>query len=383
LLLGLALLVLGACPTPRPPPVPVDAVLSEPIRLTLSDGLEVGGEITLPVGLKKGEKRPGIVLIHGSGPADQDETIPGDLTENGKPARLFAQLAQALSRSGFIVLRYHKRGVLGAIESNAAFRANPGAFLYTPVWSTISRETLTRDAARAVERLRSDPRVSQLALLGFSEGTMIAPLLAAQDPSIRALILLSSVGRNLKDVLHFQEVERQAGDVARWADRDQDGALVPDEIGVELRGAIPLARADANLDGKISRPELSSALDARYSLFVEAVETGDPTDTVSGAPKGWYRSWFQAEKNLSLLPRIRPFPILLVHGEDDMQTPFETEAKPLYEAMLKAGRRDVSMLSYPGLGHGFSLRRVGRPTLGPIDPQVLAELCDWARRTLF
>jgi alpha-beta hydrolase superfamily lysophospholipase len=46
---------------------------------------------------------PAVVLVHGSGAMDRDETIG--------PNAIFEQLATALSNAGYAVLRYDKRGV--------------------------------------------------------------------------------------------------------------------------------------------------------------------------------------------------------------------------------------------------------------------------------
>ncbi|MGB8934469.1 MAG: hypothetical protein WCC17_05120 [Candidatus Nitrosopolaris sp.] len=54
---------------------------------------------------------PGVLLIHGSGPNDKNETA-GFVHKSGpKPPTPPWQIAQYLSERGFAVLRYDKRGV--------------------------------------------------------------------------------------------------------------------------------------------------------------------------------------------------------------------------------------------------------------------------------
>lgn len=382
-LLLLAALLLAACPRPEGPPAVAVEVVREPVKILTAGAGQIEGELTLPAGLAKGDKRPAIVLIHGSGPTDKDETVPGELTEDGQPAKLFGQLSDSLSKGGFIVLRYNKRGVIKPFTSSIEYRQNPSDFVDALFWPTISRETLMEDANRAVAFLRADPRVDGVSLLGHSEGTMIAPIIANADPSIRSLILIGAVGRNLQEIMYFQDVEQQQRTVLALVDANNDGVIAPEEVPEEFKAGLPFPILDTDKDGRVSSSELTSALEAQHKAFLAQVEAGGAREMLRGFPKGWYRSWFAAEPNLSLLPRIRALPVLIVQGEDDVQTPFLTEAKPLYDAMKKAGKEPVALKSYPGLGHGFSERKGGRPTIGPIDAQVLSDITRWARETLF
>src|SRR5436309_10414986 len=70
--------------------------------IDLGNGVKTNAQLTVPA-IGKGPF-PGVLLIHGSGAVDQNET----LAKNAKP---FWQIAQYLSERGFVVLRYDKRGV--------------------------------------------------------------------------------------------------------------------------------------------------------------------------------------------------------------------------------------------------------------------------------
>ena len=68
------------------------------------------GTLTLPVGVTK--PLPALVLVHGSGPNDRDETILAN-----KP---FRDLAWGLASKGIAVLRYEKRTKEYATKLRAA-----------------------------------------------------------------------------------------------------------------------------------------------------------------------------------------------------------------------------------------------------------------------
>lgn len=96
---------------------------------------------------------PAVVLIAGSGPNDRDETLFGH-----KP---FLVISDVLTRGGFAVLRYDKRGVGGS----------------TGDYSKATIQHFAEDAHAAVEYLRQRREIdrSYIGLLGHSEGGIIAP----------------------------------------------------------------------------------------------------------------------------------------------------------------------------------------------------------------
>src|ERR1035441_9246797 len=59
---------------------------------------KLSGTLTVPVGAGP---FPAVVLVHGSGPNDRDETVGG--------AKVFKDLAEGLASRGIVVLRYEKR----------------------------------------------------------------------------------------------------------------------------------------------------------------------------------------------------------------------------------------------------------------------------------
>jgi hypothetical protein len=91
---------------------------------------------------------PAIILIAGSGPNDRDETIFGH-----KP---FYLLSDYLTRNGFAVLRYDKRGVGKS----------------TGDYSKATISDFVTDASNALEYLKSRKEIdsSKIGMLGHSEG---------------------------------------------------------------------------------------------------------------------------------------------------------------------------------------------------------------------
>jgi pimeloyl-ACP methyl ester carboxylesterase len=158
---------------------------------------------------------PAVLLIHGAGAADMDGYIPPELsgTENG--ARIFLQIAEYLSERGFVVLRYDKRGV----SENATI-------LDPDVFGNATVQQLQRDAEVALEVLMQQAEVDRgnITLLGISEGTTIAPRIAAERPeNVKNIVLMSAASQTLYDIMYANLVNRTILFAQELWDDNHDG----------------------------------------------------------------------------------------------------------------------------------------------------------------
>jgi dienelactone hydrolase len=167
---------------PYEPPAYVDAKSFHEEKVTVSAGrFPLKGTLTIPA---SGKQHPGLVLVHGSGPHDEDETVGAN-----KP---FRDLAQGLASRGIVVLRYEKRT-----------KAYPTA-KKADEW-TLADETID-DALAAAELLRNRPEVDPryVYVLGHSLGGMAAPFIAQRDPKLAGIIILAGSARSVLDLLEEQ-----------------------------------------------------------------------------------------------------------------------------------------------------------------------------------
>jgi len=274
-------------PPPKPKPdysAPADApYIAEEVAVKTPAGHTLAGTLTLPKGASSKQPVSAIVTITGSGPQDRDENI-------GLPGfQPFRQLADALGRHGIAVLRMDDRGT-GA--SGGTFKGSTSADFAEDI-----------RAGLAYLRTRPEIRADRLAVMGHSEGALIAPMVAEKEPTLRAIVLLAGIAQPGRTALQFQ-MKNQI---------EHNTTLTP-----EMRDA-QIAEVPKKIDALM-------AADPWMKFFL----TYDPSTTMR---------------------RVKT-PVLILTGSRDQQA--VPEQLPLMEAAFKeAGNKDVTARVVPDVNHLF------------------------------
>jgi hypothetical protein len=149
-------------------------------EVTVGEGeWKLSGTLSVPVGAGP---FPAVVLVHGSGPNDRDETVGG--------AKVFKDLAEGLASRGIVVLRYEKR----TMQYRARIASIPKF--------TVQEETV-EDAVLALALVRSLAEVNgqRVFAIGHSLGAYLAPRIAEQDGKLAGIVLLAGNVRPMEDLL--------------------------------------------------------------------------------------------------------------------------------------------------------------------------------------
>jgi dienelactone hydrolase len=241
---------------------------------------------------------PAVVLVHGSGPNDRDETALAN-----KP---FRDLAWGLASQGVAVLRYDKR-----TRAHAAKTAKLPSF-------TVKEETVD-DALAAVALVRRTPGVDpkRVFVLGHSLGGMLVPRIGAADREgqIAGFVVFAGATRPFEDEF-LRQYEYLFG---------LDGQITP----VEQKQLDEFRRQAA----RIKQLKLTDAANANELLLF-------------AAPAYWLdlRGYFPpAAAQLKQ-------PLLILQGERDYNVTMDAFRD--WQKELGA-RKGVTFKTYPKLDHLF------------------------------
>lgn len=354
-------------------------ITREQVQIDFGKGWVAKAELTYPSRAKG--RLPLVVLLHGSGHNDMNQTLP-----EGK-GETFVPLSQGANREGFATLRFNKRGVtdIGPVESTDPAQLNPK----NPY------DLIQQDAASVVRFGARSPKVdpSKIFLLGHSEGTNVAANLAADPkkfgiPEPAGVIAMGVVGNDIKTLLTLQLFGRLLLQMHDEFDVDGDGRLTaleatdglvgqPKEAADKFRSVLldgdkVLASTDTDQDGQI-------AIDAEAGAVLREASGIDDYPNTPGLEtlKDYVTDIARFPTVTEALPKFSG-PTLLLNGENDLQTPARA-ALAADAAVAAAGNKDHTVIIYPGMAHTMNITSKFYPEFGNPDQQVVTDIRAWLK----
>ncbi|RZK45070.1 MAG: alpha/beta hydrolase, partial [Hymenobacter sp.] len=304
--------------TPRPP------LPYRELPLTFAGGaagVTLAGTITAPPSLRG----PAVVFISGSGPHNRDSEEFGH--------KSFLVPADALTRQGFVVLRYDERGV----------GASTGRY------ATAGTTDFAQDAAAAVRALRADHRlrVSKIYLVGHSQGSLEAVQVAAQDPALAGVVLLGGIGQPNATLYQARMRGNFQARLAAASPADKPGV----EKYIRLHEKL-IAIAAATPD---SAAALTQMLRVAPALGVSAEEV--PYYAATYLEHTLHD--ILAQDPTPYLRRLK-MPVLALTGAQDTETPATTQLPALQAQLQLAGNQHVTTVVVPRVNHFFQTNAPGQ-----------------------
>ncbi|HEY3415624.1 MAG TPA: alpha/beta fold hydrolase [Armatimonadota bacterium] len=289
---------IAASATPYQAPEYVRAGSFHDVEITVGSGeWALPGTLSMPEG---NGPFPAVVLVHGSGPQDRDETIG--------PNRPFRDIAEGLASQGIAVLRYEKRT-----------KAHGSHFTPEIIAKLTVQEEVVDDALAAVALLRGTPGIDprRIYVLGHSLGGGIAPRIGQQDHTIAGLIVMAGMTRPLEDAIleQFTYLYGLAGEMsdAQKAELEQLKVKVARVKSAELSDQtpasdLPLGMSPAYLlDLRGYQPaEVAKALAQSTRMRILVLQGGrDYQVTVAGDFPFWQRALGnESNATLKVYPKL-------------------------------------------------------------------------------
>jgi pimeloyl-ACP methyl ester carboxylesterase len=238
------------------------------------------------------------------------------------------------------------------------------------------------DAAAWVDYLRSRPDVGRVGVWGFSNGSWVAPLVAARDPQVAFVCVIGASGTTAIET----EIHRRAFDLReqgvpveqiewirqQWRmifaldlcrEPDVDHRRRYDELAAAVAASTELAQITLQ-EYAIQEPTLGPVPPwASYDEVVTALLEDDPSesDVWTSDPVDSYR--------------VIKAPVLFLVGVDDSNLPAVEGAERVSRALEQAGNSESIVVLFPNTGHAMNL---GRPdAIGISDEEAGYRLHDY------
>lgn len=335
---------------PQHPVAPLPYMTQEVVFDTPNPGVSPVGTLSYP---KSGSSFPGVVLVAGTGAHNRDAGMSLHKT--------LLVLADHLTRQGFAVLRYDKRGV-----GLTGGELHPGS----------TTDDYAADALAAVQFMKLQPNINpeQVGIVGHSEGGIIAAMVAAQAPKdVRFIVSLAGTGLPGIDVKSLQDA------AARRADGMPESLVLLNQA--QERGLYEIAAGKLSHEDAISAMGVATdALSAEVKTKLEIPPEGIPVEAFEEMLSPWFRRF------LSLDPRTYlekvSCPVLVLVGEKDLQVPSTQNLEEIKLALERGANQQVMVRELSGINHNFQTAKTGKASEyflieETVAPSVLAMISAW------
>ena len=269
---------------------------------------------------------PAVILIHGSGSHDMNETI------GSAGNAIFADLAHGLAERGIASLRYNKR----------YYQYPETATQTLTVWDEVINDV---NAAIALARKTAGIDKNKIFICGHSLGGMLAPEIAKENADLAGLVSLAGSPRKLEDII----LDQNKAAIAVLKNKDDEKQEI-------------LARA------------------VTFVNQVKALTPESPHCTIFNMNSEYWLSLNQTSP--FNIVEFLTIPMLFLQGSADFQVTPEADFA-LWQKLLE-GHKNTQFRLYPGLNH-FFMKSNGKADLTEYNPkanleeQVISDISEWIR----
>ncbi|MFP9118455.1 alpha/beta hydrolase family protein [Flavobacterium sp. RNTU_13] len=318
-------------------------------------GLTLAGTLTLPK--QGGSNYPAVILITGSGAQNRDEELL-----DHKP---FLVLADYLTRQGIAVLRYDDRGT----------GKSTGKF------ANATTQDFATDAEAAFKYLKTRKEINpkKIGLAGHSEGGIVAPIVAVNNPDVDFIVLLAGTAIPGDELMVLQNY------MIGKANGMPETELT--KLSAINRNIYNLIKEEENITVLKTRLQAAFNKDLKPILVANGIPEHQVTSyiemQVSDITSPWYVNFIRYNP-APTLEKVK-CPVLAINGSKDVQVSAKANLDAIKRIAEKSGNKKITTVELEGLNHLFQTSTTGAPTeYGEIEetfaPAALKTVGDWIQQ---
>jgi pimeloyl-ACP methyl ester carboxylesterase len=317
-------------------------------------GVTLAATLTVPAGQGK---FPATLLVGGSGQFPRDQPFLGH--------KMMLVLADHLTRRGIATLRFDDRGSGQSTLGETRIE-------------NLTTDDFVSDARAGIAFLQTRPEIDprRIGIIGHSEGTQTAEIIAATSPgNLAFIVLLAAVSASLTK---GEIVAAQSEAMARLAGLSAEAQAADSEF---VRRALVVTRGEPDAEERLKEivAIAEEALTKVPAAERDAVEPGIRARVEILASDNFHRDAVAERRDY--LSEVR-CPVLALNGDKDVLVSAEVNAPLLSGSLRRGGNRDATVRVLPGLNHMFQTAKTGAmEEAGEIEetfaPSALQLLGEW------
>lgn len=335
-------------------PAKAGVTTSEIVKIKSFDGYTLTGKLDLPVNAT--EVPTLVIFVPGTGP----NTYDNHRMVGTKEFNYYDLFANELGKRKVGFFRYNTRGVDMGTQPPMYDTIDKAEYRnYTP-------ENQAKDIEIMITELKKNEALknAKIVLLGWSEGTIIAPLVAERkNVEISSLMLAGYCNVKMQDIIEWQ----LSGDSSmifycQYFDTNFDGVISekeyladPNKIVSSVLGGAKFEQLDVNTDKKLSSEDFAIMLAGRKNQVLEAISKGDDEwlwNNYFQITSEWLSGHAKLSANKDRLLKLM-MPVNIFHGVYDQNVPLQG-VYDIYEACRGKNKTNINAFVFDQHDHDLN-----------------------------
>lgn len=292
------------------------------------ESVNLAGTLTLP---RSSRSFPAVILIQGSSPHDRDYSSDGH--------KVFLVWADYLTRAGFAVLRFDKRG-------NGKSTGD---------YSISTLKDSAQDVLAAIEYLKSrnDINPQQIGLIGHSEGGMVAFLAASKSDDIAFVLSMAAPCVNAEEIVCNQEA------LLMRVDGISEDLIIKTHSLRRQMFTLLKREKDRRIAEKKLREIIIQYFDSLSPSQKELAEAyfGTVEQQIQMFNSARFRYWLVYDPTIAL--KQVTVPIFALNGKLDLIVTPQQNLRLIAQTLENEDHKDFMILEIPQLNHAFQTCQTG------------------------